>query len=449
VQQSTQDPRGLSPREGRQVAFYFGALALAIGLGSPGGHGSPAGVALLPVRYFLNDHLHLGPQAVSAFFALISIPLYAGFLFGFLRDRWRPKGWGDRGYLLAAAPVVAGCYLWLARGRVDYPRLLGAILLASVAFQLLNTAAAALMTMVAQRCLMTGRLGAVAGIAAAAPGVLAALAGGWLAAHVSAQQTFFLGALMPLAILAQAFWRLPTVEAGEPTVEASRGGSLAEFRRLLGHRPLWPAAAVCLLWDFAPGWGTALWFYLAKEIKLSPEMIGVNDSASAACTAAGAVLYGLFCQRWPLKRLLWWSLALGILCGPLYIFIRTAAQAIAIAVVGGLLQGFTNAGFRGDLLMRSCPRGLEGSGRMLGAAASAIAVGSGDYFGAWLFERGGFGLCLVITTCTTALIMPVLLLLPRHLMAARDGGEEAEVAEIPSPTSHRGLQAGLVGRDAA
>src|SRR5262249_29169398 len=79
-----------------------------------------------------------------------------------------------------------------------------AILVATIAYQIVSAAAGAMMTAVARRYSMAGRLGSLAGMAAAAPGVLAALAGGWLAAHVSPRRTFLLAAALPLAILAQA-----------------------------------------------------------------------------------------------------------------------------------------------------------------------------------------------------------------------------------------------------
>lgn len=427
-----QSNQATSADESRRVAPYFALLALAVGLGGPSG-----ALVNLPVMYFLKQRLGLGPEAVASCLALVKIPLYLGFLFGFLRDRWRPFGWGDRGYFLLAAPVAVGCYLWLAAGKVELSRLLGALLLATVMFQLLSTATEALMTSVAQRQLMTGRLSSLSYVAAAAPGILAGQAGGWLTTNVAPGGVFLIAAAWTAWIALQAFWRPRAVFASEPEQLVAGEGGWSAVRRLIGHRPLWPAAAILLLWDFAPGWYVPLYFYLTKERGLSEQVFGSTQAISAGCIAAAAAVYGLLCRRIALKRLLWGSLVLGILSGPLYILIRTAPQAIAISVAVGLLLGITNAGFR-DLLMRACPRGLEGTGRMLGASASALAVTGGDIFGAWLYQRGGFGLCLVITTATTALILPLLLALPRALTATRDGeGAGGDAPEAPANARER------------
>ncbi len=81
----------------RQIFFYFAILTLLLGLGG--------GLSSLPVTFFLKEKLHLGPQKMAVFGALTQIPTYVGFLFGFLRDRWRPFGKGDRGYMMITMPI--------------------------------------------------------------------------------------------------------------------------------------------------------------------------------------------------------------------------------------------------------------------------------------------------------------------------------------------------------
>src|SRR5262245_15703407 len=92
----------------RDLAVYFAALTLALGFSVPGG------VASLPIQFLLKDDLHLGPQGMAAFEALILVPACLGFLSGWLRDRWRPSRLADRGCLMIGGAVAIGCYLCLA-----------------------------------------------------------------------------------------------------------------------------------------------------------------------------------------------------------------------------------------------------------------------------------------------------------------------------------------------
>src|SRR5271168_2477792 len=88
-----------------EVLAYFAILNIAVGLGSP------LGIAAIPITYFLKDSLHLSPVRMAVFLAIASIPVCAGFVFGFMRDRWRSARWGDRQYLLACGLGAAGVYL--------------------------------------------------------------------------------------------------------------------------------------------------------------------------------------------------------------------------------------------------------------------------------------------------------------------------------------------------
>ena len=112
-----------SARGRREIVLYFGLLMTTLGLADP------LGVVHLPILFTLKDKLGLRPPSVAVFEAIIMLPVYLGFAFGHLRDSWRPRGWGDRGYFVLAAPVAACSYLWLAASSVGYAGMLVAVLL--------------------------------------------------------------------------------------------------------------------------------------------------------------------------------------------------------------------------------------------------------------------------------------------------------------------------------
>src|SRR5687767_4903669 len=182
------------------VWIYFGTLTMANALGDPGG------LLALPLQFTLKDRLGLGPQGLALFEAITFLPVYFGFAVGFLRDRWQPFGLGDRGYLLIGGPIAIACYAWLAASEVSYLPLLAAIFFAMVAYQLFDVASDALLTAVAQRHCMTGRLSAVVEGAEALPGILALIAGGWMAAQTSLRVPLMAAVLCSIVILAHVFW---------------------------------------------------------------------------------------------------------------------------------------------------------------------------------------------------------------------------------------------------
>src|SRR5580692_6653629 len=128
-------PSSDTPAMHREVLFYFAILNIAIGLGSP------LGIAGIPITYFLKDTLHLSPVRLAIFLAIVSIPVCAGFLFGFIRDRWRSAKWGDRQYLFVCALVAASGYYWLATSTIDYYKLLSIILIIVAVYVMIYTSA--------------------------------------------------------------------------------------------------------------------------------------------------------------------------------------------------------------------------------------------------------------------------------------------------------------------
>ncbi|HSQ33158.1 MAG TPA: hypothetical protein VLN49_25065, partial [Gemmatimonadaceae bacterium] len=72
----------------------------------------------------------------------------------------------------------------------------------------------------------------------------------------------------------------------------------------------------------------------------------------------------------------------------------------------------------------------------LGYSVFAIGGAAGDLAGAFLYERVGFTTCLVIDAVTTAAILPVVLMLPRHLVSWRDG-ERIVIEPDQQPTDAR------------
>ncbi len=128
----------------------------------------------IPISYFLKDNLHLSPVRMAIFLAIVSIPVCFGFVFGFIRDRWRTARWGDRHYLLVCAVGAAATYLWIATSTIDYMKLLSLVFIVIVLYVMIFAAAQALMTGVAQSHGMTGRLSVVFGFGFFTPAVLSA-----------------------------------------------------------------------------------------------------------------------------------------------------------------------------------------------------------------------------------------------------------------------------------
>jgi MFS family permease len=286
--------------------------------------------------------------------------------------------------------------------------------------------AQALMTGVAQAHGMTGRLSVVFSFGYFTPAVISALAGGWLVAHASVRGTFLIAAATTLVIVVQAFWRLEAATEFESSLTPHENG-FAAIRRLIRHRPLWPAAAIYFLWNFGPGWGTPMFYHLTEHVRISSELFGTFTALQSLFFLPTSLLYGFLCTRAPLSRLLWWGTIVAILQGPIMFLAMGPTSTIIVAILYGLFGGFATAAYF-DLIMRSCPKGLEGTAMMVANTSMfALAGNSGNLLGSWIYSKGGFASAVIITTLATALIVPVLRAIPPELTATRDG-ERIELA---------------------
>jgi hypothetical protein len=82
-----------------------------------------------------------------------------------------------------------------------------------------------------------------------------------------------------------------------------------------------------------------------------------------------------------------------------------------------------------DLIIRSCPRGLQGTMLMMSGSLFFVVSRFGDILGTTLYDRyGGFTICVIAITTVYALILPTLWLVPGELVATADGEVRTQAA---------------------
>lgn len=202
--------------------------------------------------------------------------------------------------------------------------------------------------------------------------------------------------------------------------EPQRLAVSADIVRLLKTWAIWPVVIIQLLWQFAPGAGVALQYHLANEMHASDAQVGTFFAIFYVGFLPMYALYGWLAQRLSLRTLLWVG---GILAVPQMVsllFIHSPQGELLAAIPMGLLGGIGQAAFT-DLAMRSCPKGLEGTMMMLFLALYWISNRFGDLWGADLYQHhGGYNTTLLATIAVYAAILPVLLLVPRRIVAGKD-----------------------------
>ena len=404
------------------IFFYLGILIVLLAFGGPSG-----GLIDIPISFFLKNKLQLSAHEVANFRLVAAIPLYLSFVFGFIRDMWNPFGMRDRGFMLLFGTITAILYVLFAFTPITYVTLLVAVILLTSSFLFVASAQNGLASMIGQQHAMTGQISAVWNVFASIPTVGALLIGGTLSGlleHKNADQAarilFLVGAAILITVALYALWKPKNVFDNVRIECGTDGHPMKDLTRLVRHWPIYPALLIWLLWNFAPGSATPLQYHLQNTLHATDAQWGQWNAIFAASFIPTFIVFGLLCRRFPLKTLLLWG---TVVAGPQMVpllFIHSVTGALIAAVPIGLMGGVATGAYL-DLIIRSCPRGLQGTTLMMSGSLFFVVSRFGDVLGTNLYDHyGGFTVCVIAITVVYGLILPTLLLVPNHLIATAD-----------------------------
>jgi len=430
-------PADLSPSERHVIFLYLGTLIILLAFGSPSG-----GLIDIPISFFLKNRLHLTAHEVATFRLAASIPLYLSFAFGFIRDMWSPLRMRDRGFMLLFGGVTASLYVLCAFTAMTYAMLLVAVVTLTASFLFVSSAQNGLTSVIGQQHAMTGQVSAVWNVFLSIPTVGALLIGGKLSGLLEEKDPdqalrilFLVGAAIMAVIALYSLWKPAEVFDNVRVENAAGRHPIADMKRLVRHWPIYPAMLIWLLWNFAPGSNTPLQYHLQNTLHATDAQWGEWNAIFAASFIPTYIVYGLLCRRFALKKLLWWGTVFAVPQMVPLLFIETTTQALVAAVPIGLMGGLATGAYL-DLIIRSCPRGLQGTTLMMSWSLYYVVSRFGDVLGTHLFDRyGGFTVCVIAITIVYALILPALLLVPKHLIATADGHTPDFALGAPEPGS--------------
>ena len=416
-------PTDLSPLARQRIFLYLGILIILVAFGSPSG-----GLIDIPISFLLKNKLKLSAHEVAGFRLVAAVPLYLSFAFGFIRDIWNPFAMGDRGFMLLFGTISALLYVFFAFTAVSYAVLIVAVVSLTASCLFVASAQDGLTAMIGRQHAMTGQISAAWNVFLSIPAVAALLAGGALSglledrgADQAVRILFLAGAAIMAVVAVYSMWR-PKDVFDNVRLEYGEGQHpVADLRRLVQHWPLYSALLIWLLWNFAPGSATPLQYHLQNTLHASDAQWGLWNAIFAASFIPTYVAYGVLCRKFALKSLLLWGTVIAIPQMVPLLLIHSVTGALVAAVPIGLMGGIATGAYL-DLIIRACPRGLEGTTLMLASSLYFLVSRFGDVLGTRLYDRfGDFDVCVIAITTVYALMLPALLLVPRQLIASADG----------------------------
>lgn len=412
-------PPDSASSETRQAYLYFGPLTLLIYLVLP--HGWLLDIV---TSYMLKNQLHATATQVSLFRLFTAVPVYLSFLFGLGRDLWNPFGMRDRGFFLLFAPLSAALFIWMALSKLSFAGLFTGMFLVMLTFRFVSAAYQGLLALVGQEKLMSGRLSALWNVFTYVPYFVGSFASGYATEHLRPRATFLIIAGLTLLITFFTLWKPLAIFSNAYNQPFAKGSNLmGDIRRLLKHRPIYPAILIMLMFQFSPASNTPLQYYLTDRLHASDAAYADFNGIFLATLIPGFLIYGWLCRKTSLRTLLWWGSVIAVPQMVPLLWVHSVASALIVAAPIGLMGGLIGCAIY-DLAMRSCPAGLQGTLMMLIDGAFVIAMRAGDLLGSRIytaFPERGFLYCVILTTAVYAMILPVILAVPKDLTATADG----------------------------
>jgi predicted MFS family arabinose efflux permease len=386
----------------------------------------------LPLTFLLKEQLRLNETQFSMFTAVSDWAWYIKPAFGLLSDRVPLWGSRRRSYLILMGTTLLGTWVGLALApSYRYGPLLGALAMSAMALAFMNTVTSGLMAELSRVSGASGRLNSLRQLASQGAILIAAPLGGWASEHWSFQQVTAGAAVVALALLLGTLLlvrerRIPAAEekgvAAARTDRVEDGEAAPTLWTALRSRAIWLALGFILLVELAPGLNTPLIYYQQDVLHFEKTLFGKIDLVGAVAAIVAALAYARLCQKRSMRWVLPVVLVVHAVATLSWMALKTPDSALAIKALTGLTVTLSNLVIF-DLATRAAPRGVEGTVLALLFAGINIALRASDMFGAYLHHvlKWSFPSLVLLNAGTTLLAVLLVPLLPRELVARRDG----------------------------
>jgi Na+/melibiose symporter-like transporter len=395
----------------------------------------PQILAGIPLENLLKNELHVDRAANAAFFFWASFAWYFKPLVGIFTDSFPIFGTRRKSYLLISTVLAVIAWVGLYFTPHQYNKLLWVTLVINVCMVMASTVIGAYMVEIAQAFSGSGRLVAVRNaveqitliIAGPAAGFLGSVAFGWTAAVCGG--VMFLLVPLTLMFLHEPYRNRVSSKANQGEVAGSSSGGaklLAELVKIAKARYVWAAAGFMALFYMAPGLSTALFYKQQNDLHLDTQGQGSLQLIGAIAGIGGALTYGFICRRLNLRVLLLVGLALATVGSLGYLFYSSIPNAQKIEAFNGFCYAAAELSIM-DLAIRATPTGSEAFGFSLLMSVRNLALFGTDWIGSAMIDRlhWSFNSVVIADAVTTAIALPLVLLLPAMLVRRRDNQQPA------------------------
>jgi len=384
---------------------------------------STNGLASLPnlaIKFLLKEVLNITPAGMSYFQAVVILAWVIKPLWGFISDSFPVFGYRRKSYLIITS--VIACMIWIFLGSLQQYNaliLLAFITLSYIAYAFQDVVTDGLMVEAGKPDNLTGKFQSIQWSAVYAAIILTAFFGGYVSelarrGTISYQLIFQITAIFPFLTAMLAFFLVREKKAGEIKEEINQ----IHIKELLMKKDLWLLALFFFLWNFSPSFGSPFFYYSVDVLKFDAAFLGIVQAIAGFSSLIGALIFGKKFSEFPIRKLLVWSVALGVVLTLFYYIYFTpflvantnAARQITI-VTTFLLGGVQAVMYLTVLNLAAKVSPQYAGGTVFAFLSSFLNLGlmSSDVLGGFLFSIVGLKPLILISALFS---LSILLILP-------------------------------------
>src|SRR5437762_193106 len=348
----------------------------------------------------LKERLGMSPSQVGKFGTIILLPWIIKPIYGMVSDSFPLFGRRRKSYFLltSALATLAGVALGLL-GEPTYWSLAVLLLIMGLGIAFTDVLTDAMMVENGKPLGLTGAFQSVQWAAINMATLLVGLIGGYFAERRELQTAFLIAAAFPFIALVMGavfIHEPPAKSQREEFREAWRG-----IKTAIRDRTMWVVAGFIFFWTFSPSIGIPLFYYQTDTLKFSQQFIGLLGSLGAAAQIVGAAFYAPLSRRYPLRRLIEWSIGVGVVGTLAYLLYNDWKSAMIIDITFGGLSMIVQLAFL-DLAAKACPPHAEGTFFALLMSVYNFGVQGSQVAGGYLYDWIGYTPIIIISAAFTA-----------------------------------------------
>ncbi|GEM_PF-4451897 len=369
-------------------------------------------LANLAFSLFLKETLHWSIMQITLMGTITAIPWFFKILYGVLSDNFPLLGYRRKSYLAASSIVSVLCSGALATLRyTNFWYYTGLFFLSSIASCMMDVIIDGYVVQQSTDVKKTNEYQNLSWGSRAVGVASSSWLAGWLAAHFSVYQVFWMevpaiAMQLPFALLLNE--NKVTLGKTKGALKLLKSALITPLREFSGNRQLLWVTLFTMLSLFSPSYGTPFFFRMRDALHFSPQFLGLLGSLGSVGEIVGCLVFAKFLSNVPIKRLLYISVFIWAINTAAVLAIVNGTTAIAVNVVGAVM-GYISFVPTFSIAAKIC-QNTKYEATMFAILMSFhnIAVQGSNLLGSWLYQYTGFFWLVVISTVTTFMVLPVI-----------------------------------------